>query len=130
MRWRMGALDSIDARTSAAGLTSGASGVGGLLGLHNVCHALCTSAIGALAVVGIAVNGMPLASLQSLFSRYAVLFLAMGFASTSLGAYLLLRHYRRCGGFRSRWDYLNIILVAFGALALAVNAYSFATGGY
>ena len=78
-------LSAIREKLSVAG--SGFSGIASLLGSYNVCHSVCMSAIAVLAVIGITVQGMPLAFLLP----YATPLWLIALALTAFTAYNYFR---------------------------------------
>ena len=71
-----------------AGTASGASGVLSFLGGYNVCHNICLILIAGLSVMGISLQGMPLAFLQD----YAVIFWVAAVTMLAVTLYLYKKH--------------------------------------
>ena len=70
------------------GLVGTASGAGGIISLHNVCHTVCLGVVATLSIFGIAVSSTALMFLQD----YNLLFWSMGvfFLALSLALYAKL----------------------------------------
>lgn len=88
-------------------IISSASGLMGVFSSWTVCHNVCTAAIALLAVIGIAVTGMPLLFLQGV----AVPFWT---AAVILFAVLLFLKLRKMGCLSGRMLTLNAGLIVFG----------------
>jgi len=109
--------------TKKLGILGGASGGLGVLGLHSVCHVACEGLIVALAVLGIAVTGMPLLFLQD----YSLFFSIMGIASAGVAIAYYTWKRKTCNMVFTRrqnvWLIFNIVILIVSFASLYANIF-------
>lgn len=71
-----------------SGAASASSGAMSFLGGYNVCHNICLALIAGLTIIGISIEGMPLAFLQ----EYAVPFWLVAITLLGVTMYLYTKH--------------------------------------
>ncbi len=112
---------SNNGKTKALGIFGSLSGSLGIIGLHNVCHLVCSGLIAGLAIFGIIVVGMPLAFLQN----YSFIFSITGLASSGI-ALILFSYYKfSCSMKFSRsqkfWLVLNSVVLVVSIFGVSGN---------
>jgi hypothetical protein len=81
-------LNEITAEEKLSGVASTGSGLLSFLGGYNVCHNICLGLIAGLTLIGISIEGMPLAFLQD----YAVPMWVLAVTMLGITLYLYKKH--------------------------------------